>query len=561
MLCCPVPVVLACAKSFAPFYIRRVSIQKLSARVFKITRVARYRHVSVIFFNFVARTSAQLKRAAEEEIIEEYERPNAYTRHSDFYPTRISALPLNQQAPLNYTMNVEGVPQRPGVPAPMVRPYFANKPFGRPYPKKRRRTRRRRTNRKRYSRYTRGGGGRRITYFGVGDYTRNPNDSYGTQLGGYLGSKAGEFVGNYAQQAAMLAFGLGDYQIRKNVLNGEVPTVVNQPSGGGTIIRFQEYLGDVFSAPTLTNNATDFFINSFTLNAANQKTFPFLSQLAANYEQYEIEGMIFMFRSTYGNAIASTNAAIGTVIMATQYDTLDPVFSNKGEMMNYEFSTSCKGSHDNVHMIECDPHQSQVTVLYTLDGTVPTNSDPRLYHLGRFNIASQGFQAINSNLGELHVTYQVRLLKPKLYDTVGGDISICELIRGAASPTAPLGAGPPVLGTFNNFTLSTSATVINWQTVYPVVKTWQVIIVWTGSANTWSPSVPTVDAGNSILNYQTFGAIPQGGLAGVLSGTVMYTCRQGANLQMNLAFPTTGTYPTGGTTTIYVNELPTSVNA
>lgn len=105
--------------------------------------------------------------------------------------------------------------------------------------------------------------------------------------------------------------------------------------------------------------------------------------------------------------------------MATQYDVADAVFQSKTEMLNYEYSTSAKPSENLGHMIECEPRQTTVSELFTLVGAVPTGSDPRLYHLGRFSIATVGFQADNINIGELHVTYQIRLLKPKLFTNLG----------------------------------------------------------------------------------------------------------------------------------------------
>jgi len=80
----------------------------------------------------------------------------------------------------------------------------------------------------------------------------DPSHSYGRQWGGYLGSKAGEFLGGSAQSLlGSLITGMGDYKVRKNIfMSGRLPEVVNQPSGGGTVIRFQEYLGDIITSST-----------------------------------------------------------------------------------------------------------------------------------------------------------------------------------------------------------------------------------------------------------------------------------------------------------------------
>lgn len=69
--------------------------------------------------------------------------------------------------------------------------------------------------------------------------------SVGANWGGWLGSKAGEWLGGAAQRIV----GLGDYTVRKNVfMGGRLPTITNPVSIGGNTIRFQEYLGDIVTS-------------------------------------------------------------------------------------------------------------------------------------------------------------------------------------------------------------------------------------------------------------------------------------------------------------------------
>jgi len=138
--------------------------------------------------------------------------------------------------------------------------------------------------------------------------------------------------------------------------------------------------------------------------------------VAENYEQYRVHGMVFQFKSNSADALNSVNTALGTVVMATQYNMLNPVFTNKQQMENYEFGCSCRPSSDLIHPIECDPKQTTCNGLFSIRLGGVGGGDPRLYDLGRFSIATVGMQAPNVNLGELWVTYQVELLKPRLGD-------------------------------------------------------------------------------------------------------------------------------------------------
>lgn len=315
----------------------------------------------------------------------------------------------------------------------------------------------------------------------------NPNHSFGRRWGGYLGARGGEWLGDNAVNLAMMAgkaIGLGDYAVSKNVLSGNLPVMTNPISSSGNTIRFQEYLGDVVTSAT----AGEFSINNYIINAANAKTFPWLSQIASNYEQYEIEGLLFYFKSTSGDALNSTNTALGTVMLATQYDVMDENFKSKSEMLNYEFSSSGKPSDTIVHMIECDPRQQTINLLYTLpDGqAIPDGADKRLYELGRFAIATTGFQAASVNIGELHITYQVRLLKPKLVDSLGSTNAYLSRHAILIDNATPFGTNQVTSRSATGPKITNNSTVFFPQSA--IDQTYQMVVFW---VNSMAPPLPT----------------------------------------------------------------------
>lgn len=186
----------------------------------------------------------------------------------------------------------------------------------------------------------------------------------------------------------------------------QIPVIRN--SSTGVIIRHKEYLGDIL--PSTPFASTNFFINP-GLSA----TFPWLAPIANNFEQYEWRGLVFEFRSMSGDALTSTNTALGTVIMATDYNVLAAPFTNKSAMENNEYSTSCKPSSGMIHPIECARGQTPVTRLYTRNSEPPANSDQRLYDIGRFQIATQGMQSDGIGvIGELWASYEIKFLKPQV---------------------------------------------------------------------------------------------------------------------------------------------------
>nr|QKV51183.1 putative capsid protein [Crucivirus sp.] len=238
----------------------------------------------------------------------------------------------------------------------------------------------------------------------------------GSAIGGPGGGAIGSMVGRGAGAMISKLFGHGDYavsnvdQLKKNNLVLSNSAQIPQFGTGKVACKFvhREFLGDVYSSAT----AGAFKIDSYAINPGLDETFPWLSGVVgAKFQQYRINGMTFEFRSMSSDALNSTNTALGSVVMSTDYDSADNVFASKQEMENTEYGVSCKPSANMLHGIECARFQTPVSELYIRAFGVPSGKDIRLYDLGRFSIASVGCQGTNVNLGELWVTYDIDAFK------------------------------------------------------------------------------------------------------------------------------------------------------
>lgn len=214
--------------------------------------------------------------------------------------------------------------------------------------------------------------------------------------------------------------GFGDYKIADNsIMTGglDPPTVVNSVNNGGVIVRHREYLQDI-------NASIPFNILTLPLNPGQITTFPWLSAIASHFEQYIFRGLLFEFKSLSSDAVlsAATSSALGSVVMATQYNALNPPFPNKFTMENYEFANSAKPSLSFIHPIECARKDTSIQELYVRNGPPTPGSDIRLYDLGNFNIATVGMQASVGVCGELWCTYEIELLKPKIENVLESSI-------------------------------------------------------------------------------------------------------------------------------------------
>jgi len=237
-----------------------------------------------------------------------------------------------------------------------------------------------------------------------------------SQLGGMARSSSNPWLQAAGQIAR--ATGIGEYStgIVKNDLidNGAgqiAPTFAEGPRG--VTISHREYICDIFGPEA----AGTFQNQTFGLNPALVQTFPWLSQVAANYEEYEFKQMIFTYNSTVTDFVAN-NGQVGTVIIATQYNANDAPFANKQEMMEYDAAVSGKVSGNVMAGVECDPKQNSGSPgKYTRSGPVSPSEDVKTFDLGTLNVATSNTPQpfANQALGELWVSYTVELRKPKFF--------------------------------------------------------------------------------------------------------------------------------------------------
>jgi len=234
----------------------------------------------------------------------------------------------------------------------------------------------------------------------------------GTALGGPAGTAIGSFLGGKLGHLVEKITGFGDYNVEMNsIMKGGMspPQIVNAVDKGGFIIRHREYIQDVLAT-------SDFTTVKLPLNPGQRVSFPWLSQIAANFDQYRWRGLIFEFKSTSSDAVLSsaTSSALGSVSIATDYDVADADYSSKREMLNSLFASSSKPSCTFIHPIECKSSLTPMRLQYVRTGGFPANTDPRMYDLGNTFVATEGMQSPGGVLGELWVTYEVEFYKQQV---------------------------------------------------------------------------------------------------------------------------------------------------
>lgn len=237
-------------------------------------------------------------------------------------------------------------------------------------------------------------------------------------LGGIAGHAVGKTTGNWLTDQAIpwiaantwgQITGKGDYTVRNSLPKSKMPY---GRTAGTTVIQHRSYVADVNSV------AGTFNIASYQINPGDSRTFPWLAPIASNFEEYTIDGMVFEYKSSSGDSYGGSSTALGTVIMATEYNIANRVFPNKSEMENHFFAQSAKPSINQLHAIEAKNSTMPLDVLFVRSSGVPNGYDARFYDLGRFSIAVDG-TPVSQKVGELWVTYQITLRKPRISDAFG----------------------------------------------------------------------------------------------------------------------------------------------
>lgn len=364
-------------------------------------------------------------------------------------------------------------------------------------------------------------------------------------VGGMVGSMFGPLgsnIGRWLGSGVGTIFGSGDYAVgggpKYNMLYNSNQAPQFASSKRQNMICHREYLGDL-------SGSTGFSITSYPINPGQATTFPWLSTVAQSYERYKIHGMVFEFRTTSSEYNTST-AALGSVIMATDYNVLNTTFTSKQNMENFEGAMSAKPSISMLHGVECQ-RTATTDELFVRTGAVQSSADQRLYDLGQFEIATTGMSGAYV-IGELWVTYCVEFMTPKMLDQPGGSVLSLHSFRTSVTNANPLGTvSVTQIGTLAA-TITASAIVFN----APIGTQFLVALNWIGGsvslaipAITYSGATPltifgnaaTPDANSAINNSGTTTTV------GINYAVVLTTTRT-----VTISFTTSG------------NTLPSSTN-
>ena len=298
-------------------------------------------------------------------------------------------------------------------------------------------------------------------YYGQGNYfTRMMHRQFNRTLAGktplgHLGKKIGRNLLGRVEGAVL---GQGSYDVpavhANNLVAGgglSVPSfATSQDETGALTIQHSEYVKDIYGLPWSGGVQTEHFKNdSIHLNPGIGKNFPWLSQIAANYEEYEFKQLMFCFKTRVGDNLTTTDGQVGTIMMFTDYNATDKPRKTKQEMLQaYGTTVSKITDNDVLHGIECDPSKIKGDAhKFMRVGKV--DQDLHDFDWGLFQVAVDNTPETLSNkvIGELYVSYTIVLRKPRLFSTLGLNIANDQFLVKSIGTDATAGGNINNTGT------------------------------------------------------------------------------------------------------------------
>lgn len=323
-------------------------------------------------------------------------------------------------------------------------------------------------------------------------------------------------------------------------------------------IKHREFVTDIYSAPTLNGTVTSFLVRKFSINPGLVGSFPWGSTIANNFVHYHIKNIEFTYVSQSASALDSTNTALGKVLFRYQYDPTFPIDSSVLQMQNSSGCHTIAPYHALKYPITVGGGSYPRTVR---SGPRPAGTDLRMYDYGYLEVATQGQQAVSTNLGSLWVTYDIDYLEANYVQGLVGNTLLTAHLRTAvadfttALPLGATAAGAPLPVLNNNLdVLIDTATGTVSLPEFVETGRFMVYIRW-GGANTAAITLPGLSFANAAYINDVFegtnlsseyAMVPfDAGTSGWMSAQFIFEVTAPGNLIASFTMDGTGNLPTG----------------
>jgi hypothetical protein len=247
--------------------------------------------------------------------------------------------------------------------------------------------------------------------------------------------------GNPVMGAASGFIGSGDYEpiVANTIVHGTSSALEKSFSGtstNGFSWANSEYITDIYSQASST-----FSTVIFPCNAGLSQVFRFFAQIAANFDKFRFKQLVYKLKSVYSTYSSTGNLGSCFIAFVTNAGTIP--FNSKPALMEYSGAVSAKVSQDIIMGVECaSSGATSGGWYYTRNGPVPSGQTIQQYDPGFLQIALSGVPT-SGQVYELHVSYEIEVADPKLWQSIGYMIPFDRFLNGGTVNTSNfLGTAP-----------------------------------------------------------------------------------------------------------------------
>lgn len=246
----------------------------------------------------------------------------------------------------------------------------------------------------------------------------------------------------------------------------------------------------------------------FHLNPGDSEIMPWLHRIAQNYQEYELMGACFYFKSLVNQLFSDTSMAAGSVFFASDYNVTSNGYANQPfnsylEAENTMYTTSGKPQMDLIHPIECDPEKRVMPAAFVRSfavNAVPTNVNPQFFDWCKtqftMNLPISGTVEDPVTVGELWFTVDLKLRKPYLRSFDDQHTWVATMFINDNTPLSLTdvqifpNSSLPIQVSTTNTTAVVDTIRLKWQTPPPSGKFQASMVVQVPAAN-WTPGTFT----------------------------------------------------------------------
>lgn len=213
-------------------------------------------------------------------------------------------------------------------------------------------------------------------------------------------------------QSRVVSVSKAPVAVNQNSRTG-VPLIKQSRSGNCVYIQHREYLFDLAGNKEnyLPTGPEQLAYLSAEITPTNAQVFPWLSKMAKLYEQFQFESLQFEYQPYTG-----TNNS-GVILMAIDFDPSDDPPTSKTDMLAYEGAVrSAIWSPSSI--VVPKSKLSKIPILFNRGTIFSDSSTPtkRQTAMGQLYVTSVSCPTAlnNAGIGEIFVSYRVKLLTPQL---------------------------------------------------------------------------------------------------------------------------------------------------